>query len=438
MTIDRTTFENCTVGLSLNDPKRSGKTYAFDSIIARNNQKGIECLLGASVVVTNALLQGNTGQRVIGVGGSITVVNSTVDGNSAGVSGWWSGSAAFTMTVDIENTIFSNNRRAIDLDDASTGQLTTTVTHSTFWGNVANVFSKTTTGLLTAPGANPPPGAGNVVANPRYLSSTDLHLGDGSPCIDSGDPAHALDHDLNQNPRPNGPAVDRGAYQSACPPAVEWRASAELRVAALGARVGAWRAEVVPELAERAREARAREVRGQGARAGPAAGTQPAVPLREWAAGAGPAAGTQPAVPLREWAAGAGLAAGTQPAVPLREWAAGAGPAAGTQPAVPLREWAAGAGLAARVAAPPGHPVGQRWTVAVAVAVRAGPLAGVTIRVSGRRTHGGVSATPNAEAGSGSRVPSTPTRLSRSATGPTPTSLKGAAFSRRYESCFTS
>ncbi|HEU4656702.1 MAG TPA: choice-of-anchor Q domain-containing protein [Capillimicrobium sp.] len=64
-------------------------------------------------------------------------------------------------------------------------------------------------------------GAGNVNVDPLFVSSSDLHLQDGSPVIDAGQPgAPAFATDLDGLARLSGPAVDMGAYehQVAVPP----------------------------------------------------------------------------------------------------------------------------------------------------------------------------------------------------------------------------
>ena len=100
--VDRTTFEDCRTGISV-----ATGTFAFDSIVARNNSVGIECSPSGFVTVTNALVQGNTNHGLIAQGGgSLTVINSTVDGNISGVSAW---TGQRPGTVDIDNTILSNN-----------------------------------------------------------------------------------------------------------------------------------------------------------------------------------------------------------------------------------------------------------------------------------------------------------------------------------------
>ena len=143
VTINRTTFESCMTAIRVSDYRSSGRRYVFDSLVLRQNKNGLEAMDGAPVTVTNALVQGNTGHGLIGYGASLTVINSTVDGNQSGVTAWWTGASdSVRAVVDVQNTILSGNRRAIDLDDANGRPLTWTVTESTFWGNTANVSAK--------------------------------------------------------------------------------------------------------------------------------------------------------------------------------------------------------------------------------------------------------------------------------------------------------
>ena len=210
--IDRTTFENCGGGLRVH----SG-THAFDSIIARNNTLGVEVLGGEppypSLSLTNALVQGNTTGFIAKNGTTLTIINSTIDSNSTALIGY----TRPGPTIDVQNTILSNNPTAVLFDEVpglSTPPVVI-VTHSTFWANTRNVVRgvSSSTGTVITAGDVAPPGAGNAVADPRYVSATDLHLTAGSPCIDSGIPARAPDHDLGQNARPQGVMFDRGAYE---------------------------------------------------------------------------------------------------------------------------------------------------------------------------------------------------------------------------------
>ena len=211
--IDRTTFEDCNVGLSIYRGR-----YAFDSIVARNNGMGIEVLainLAAppDVTLTNTVVQGTRGIGVVAKNGALlTIINSTIDANKIGMVGYISPAP----TIVLRNTILSNNPQAIYVDETSTsGPPMMTATQTTFWQNRQNLVHMGGTNPPSLDGTTPLPGAGNAVADPMYVSATDLHLTAGSPCIDSGSATGAPDHDLDQNARPHGAGFDRGAYEFA-------------------------------------------------------------------------------------------------------------------------------------------------------------------------------------------------------------------------------
>jgi hypothetical protein len=223
--VDRTTLEGCTLGMVVWQG-----THTFDSMTFRNNGVGLELqgdhLAGSPVTVTNALVQGNTMHGLLTQGISpLTVINCTVDGNRSGISAWYVAQGSAPLTLDVQNTIFSNNRFAIDLDAGGPpSSLSTTVTQSTFWGNGMNSrFTNAPGGTTISIAANDAPaGDGNGVVDPQYVSATDLHLTPSSPCIDSASAARAPDHDLDGNPRPvegdrtadtDGSSFDRGAYE---------------------------------------------------------------------------------------------------------------------------------------------------------------------------------------------------------------------------------
>jgi hypothetical protein len=76
----------------------------------------------------------------------------------------------------------------------------------------------------TSPGSSPVvtysdiqgdyPGIGNINADPMFVDfNGDLHLQQGSPCIDAGTASGAPDTDLEGNPRPQGAGYDMGAYE---------------------------------------------------------------------------------------------------------------------------------------------------------------------------------------------------------------------------------
>jgi MYXO-CTERM domain-containing protein len=224
--INRTTFENCRYGVSvsLND-----REYSFDSLIFRNNVVGFECDFCGTVSLTNVLAVGHTSRAVILHGsGNLSIANATIDGGgqSNGVDIWPNAHRADELSVvQIVNSVLSNNRTAIELDLVG-GRATLVTTYSTFWGRGgANLRTKslsTDARVVDVPVSEAPPGAGNMVADPKYVSDSDLHLSPNSPCIDSGTAEGAPDHDLEQSLRPfesedaedtNGSTFDRGAYE---------------------------------------------------------------------------------------------------------------------------------------------------------------------------------------------------------------------------------
>jgi MYXO-CTERM domain-containing protein len=190
---------------------------------------GFECDYCGTVRLTNVAALGNSSRGLILHGsGALTVVNSTIDGGGKGngIDIWPStGSVPTTSTVKVVNTILSNNRIAIELD-LRNAPATLTTTHSTFWGsqitNLRTLSTDPDASRVDLPESEVPPGAANAVADPKYVSATDLHLSAGSPCIDSGAADGAPDHDLDQGVRPldgdgsedtDASAFDRGAYE---------------------------------------------------------------------------------------------------------------------------------------------------------------------------------------------------------------------------------
>jgi hypothetical protein len=204
--IGRTTFDSCTTGLSLNKGP-----FTFDSIIARKNHHGVSSENGGSVTLANSLFQGNLNEGLMVMSGSATAINCTFDRNYDGVLAI-PGGAATAPSVQIQNAILSNNTHSAFQDYAGPASNTgIRVSRSTFWGNTANALFPAS----TVDGATAPPGTEVAVADPKFVSATDLRLSAGSPCIDSGAAAGAPDHDLDGNPRPQGTAVDLGAYEFA-------------------------------------------------------------------------------------------------------------------------------------------------------------------------------------------------------------------------------
>lgn len=213
--VEKTIVEDCIYGITINVANRAG--YVFDAVVLRNNSlagMGIGNAMSSKVVtITNALIYSNNSGLIVDDQGlsQLTIVNSTIDGNSD------YGIEAPGASVEIRNGIISNNRIGVEFGRAS-------ISDTTFWKNTeGHVLQRAAdSAVRTVDPTVEWPGSDDVVADPRYVSATDRHLGAGSSCIDSGGVTLAPDHDLDGNGRPvegdgvvdaDGSAFDRGAYE---------------------------------------------------------------------------------------------------------------------------------------------------------------------------------------------------------------------------------
>src|SRR4029077_8553377 len=128
--------------------------------------------------------------------GTATLTNSTLDQNATGaiVMG-----AATGSSLAIKNSIFTNNTNGACVNQAGTAA-SVTVTYSDLWTNGA------ATGSVT-------PGTGCIAADPHFFSAVVYELVPPSPCVDTGTPTGAPDHDYVGVARPRGPAFDMGAFE---------------------------------------------------------------------------------------------------------------------------------------------------------------------------------------------------------------------------------
>jgi len=55
---------------------------------------------------------------------------------------------------------------------------------------------------------------GNISANPLFVAPNDIHLGPGSPCIDTGTCTGAPTTDFEGDPRPTGASCDMAPTSS--------------------------------------------------------------------------------------------------------------------------------------------------------------------------------------------------------------------------------
>ncbi len=107
---------------------------------------------------------------------SLSIANCTITGNSHGFYNYG--------TIQILNSIVL---------DAISGTGVTIATYSDIEGGHT--------------------GEGTIDSNPLFVDSTDFHLQDGSPCIDTGTNSGAPAADFEGTPRPQDGVVDMGAYE---------------------------------------------------------------------------------------------------------------------------------------------------------------------------------------------------------------------------------
>jgi uncharacterized membrane protein len=157
----------------------------------------------SSVSVIGNLLYAN--QATLGGGvyaqHEALIVNNTIVANSASTNGGGIYIGPGTSTITITNNIVANN----------TGGGTTGIFNSsasaTILGGYNNVYINTSNVSLPE----------TITDNPEFINpaNNNYRLREGSPNIDSGDPNTdpAINIDLDGNARPNGAAIDRGAYE---------------------------------------------------------------------------------------------------------------------------------------------------------------------------------------------------------------------------------
>jgi predicted outer membrane repeat protein len=173
-----------------------------DCIISNNiasSGAGIRCDSDSSLTLLNCVVSDNTVSSVSGYGGGIcsydsalTIVNCSFSGNASPRNGGglvWGGD---DRESDIRNCIFRN-----DTPDeiAHVYSSSAKITYSDIQGGY--------------------PGIGNIDDDPCFIGGNpyNFQLSLNSPCIDAGTDNGLTTTDLEGNPRPQGGAVDMGAYE---------------------------------------------------------------------------------------------------------------------------------------------------------------------------------------------------------------------------------
>ena len=174
----------------------------------------------ATVTVTNCAFSGNTaGDRGGGMstlGCTFVVTNCTFAGNTAESAGAINANAVYSPTIT--NSILWDNTATIEWENQMNDGSDPFISYSDITGGCFSIFDAIC-------------GDGNIESDPlfAYAASGDLHLTDGSPCIDTGstaalpddtadldgdsDTTEQIPYDLDGNPRVVGDIVDMGAYE---------------------------------------------------------------------------------------------------------------------------------------------------------------------------------------------------------------------------------
>lgn len=190
----------------------NGATQTSGDFVRNRSGGGILCE-GASAIVSNCVLVGNSAYSAGGGTYSGTLNNCTVIGNYAA-----DGGGAFLATLN-DSTLVGN--LALRCGGADECTMNNCIVYYNYKRNSSvhtNFFGGTLKYCCTTP---IPVGPGNLTNAPSFVNTnnwSDLRLQSNSPCINAGNNAFASGPtDLDSNPRIVGGTVDLGAYEFQTP-----------------------------------------------------------------------------------------------------------------------------------------------------------------------------------------------------------------------------
>jgi len=163
------------------------------NIIVENDSCGIICSGNSSPLITNNLIGGNSDDAInISNFSSAVIVNNTIIKNEDGID--CEGSSQATL---MNNIIVNNYESGIDVDD----EANPFIAYNNVWSNGEDYEDLAS------------PGTGDISVDPLFVDPDggDYHLQEGSPCIDSGNPASEY-NDLNFPPSKGSERNDMGCY----------------------------------------------------------------------------------------------------------------------------------------------------------------------------------------------------------------------------------
>jgi parallel beta-helix repeat protein/predicted outer membrane repeat protein len=163
----------------------------------------------------NSTTTGGNGGGIY-LGGDAEIVNCVFINNTANVYG--GGIDATTYDPIVRHCTFLNNTAGTAGDGfIRSGSTTSTITNSILWGSDAQIAGDyiTVTYSDIQQSSGEYTGTGNINLDPSFISSTNLHLEDNSPCIGAGtDLSISDDRDGNPRPAPAATNPDMGAYEN--------------------------------------------------------------------------------------------------------------------------------------------------------------------------------------------------------------------------------
>ncbi len=223
-TIKNNTANGYGGGVSIWNPVASNTGPVFIDNIIENNDGGESGggmnILDSSPEISRCIIRGNrsstrAGIALRGVNGttSSTLVNDLIyDNVAAGFGGGITclGGAGAAVT----NCTVVNNRSSIVSAGLYVEDANVSVVNSILWGNIPEDDSTIDARITYSDISGVHPDVGNFSSDPQFMSSTDFHLENDSPCIDTGNNSanHSPLLDLGRNNREDG-EIDIGVYE---------------------------------------------------------------------------------------------------------------------------------------------------------------------------------------------------------------------------------
>jgi hypothetical protein len=198
LTVEGLTIQNASVGVrAINEC-----TVRLESAVLKGNESGLTVSGGPdlSASARNTFFVGNTRAIVLDASVpnatiSFSLNGSTLTGNGTGLD--CSASGMPSWFVVLQATVVSSILYGNDVVDLRLG--------GSLYATCLLRASYSDIGVVELGSGSPCtylPEAGLIAQDPGFLESGDFHLGPLSPCLDVGNPASTLAHDLDGEPRP--------------------------------------------------------------------------------------------------------------------------------------------------------------------------------------------------------------------------------------------